>query len=379
MPETRLMNHSRPKILVVDDQEVNLELMEAHLVPEGSEVCFAGSGPEALDKLDSEQPDLVLLDIMMPEMDGNEVCRRLRSAPGHDTVPVVMITALEDEVDNRVKSIEAGADDFIEKPVVKRELLARVQSLIEKQQAYRALSQKNANLQAATQMSHDLRHMILHDIGTPISELDLALGLAMRREKDRKKAQLLQWMSLSTERLNRLTGDLLDLDRLEEGRLPLHRTVTDINALVRSELGHLRRHPDCLTRSILCSLAPGLPEAYVDANLLVRVLANLLNNALKYTPSDSSMQILTSASQDYVEVTVCDNGPGIPAEEREVIFDKYYQAENRHHPERKGQGLGLAFCKMVIDAHGGRIWVDGEQGACFHFTIPTEITGETSQ
>ncbi len=375
MPENQTIS-SRPKILVVDDQEVNLELMEAHLVPEGYDVCLAEDGPMALQKLEEDKPDLILLDVMMPGMDGHEVCRRLRNIPGNEATPVVMITALEDEVENRVQSIEAGADDFIEKPVVKRELLARVQSLLQKHRLYQSLNKQNERLQEASQMSHQLRHLILHDMSTPISELDMAVHLALRREKDRQQAQLLKWMSLSTDRLNRLTGDLLDIDRLEDGCLPLQKTAVDLNALIRIEISHLRKNPQNAQRHILCSLEPSLPLVTADPSMIHRVLVNLLSNVLKYTPPDSDIRISTQDHSEYAQVNVVDNGPGIPPEERELVFDRYYRAKTQCKEHRGGQGLGLTFCKMVVETHGGRIWVDGDEGAHFHFTLPTADTCE---
>ncbi len=373
------------KVLIVDDNILNLEVLEAHISTDGYEALTAEDGHEALQLVESENPDIILLDIMMPGMDGYEVCRRIKQNPLTQVIPIIMVTALEDDAGNRIKAIEVGADDFIQKPVNKVELLARVRSLLRIKSLHHELERRNQELKAknqdlikANQLREDLTNLIIHDMKNPLAQTQGALQLLQRDNSGmtEKNRRYLSWIMQSTDRLFSMVNDLLDVSRMEGGELSLERGPISINRIIRDNLEKISAPPYNHARTISIKLDESLPPVVGDRNILDRVVGNLLSNAAKYTPKDGEIWVETS--QDFPEelrVTVADNGSGISEEYHEKIFDKFFQAQAKREHQRISHGLGLTFCKLAVEAHGGRIWVESQEGkgSKFNFTIPVHF------
>lgn len=374
---------TRKKILIVDDNRLNLEVLDAHISTDGYDVLMAENGYDALRLVTSANPDLILLDIMMPGMDGYEVCKKLKKDHSTETIPIIMVTVLEDDAENRIKSIEAGADDFIQKPVNRVELLARVRSLLRIKSLHDELEHKNQELEIknrdlikANQLREDLTNLIIHDMKNPLAQIQ---GTVQLLQKDNngtaeKKERYLSWIAQSTDRLFLMVSDLLDVSKFEDGELFLQREPISINRIIRDNLERIDASRPNHTRSISATLDETLPPVMGDKDILDRVVDNLLSNAAKYTPEDGLIRVETNQDSDRVKVTVADNGSGIPAEYQEKIFEKFFQAQAKRDHQRIGHGLGLTFCKLAVEAHGGRIWVESQEGkgSKFNFTIPIE-------
>ena len=367
---------SEGRILVVDDMPVNVRLLAGILKLAGYDVVTASSGREALDRFQVSSIDVVLLDVMMPDMDGFEVCRRIKEEVFF--LPVVMVTALR-ETEDRVKALEAGADDFLTKPVDEVEVVARVKSLVRVKRQREELDLAYAELRRVEAMREDLTSMIVHDLRTPLTSLLTGLqSLELLGELTPDQLEMV-WIAVSGgQTLLSLINDLLDIGKMESGTVELKRQeiapgkmIDDAAAQVFALLPNKR-----LT---LTKEAPDtLPALSADQDKLCRTLVNLLGNAIKFTPPDGiiTLTVRYDAAQAELIFSVSDTGEGIPKEAFERIFEKFGQVETRKAGRTMSTGLGLTFCKLAVEAHGGRIWVESEpgKGSTFSFTIPSTVS-----
>jgi two-component system, sensor histidine kinase and response regulator len=372
-----------PLILVADDVAANVELLFDQLHVLGFRAVAAYDGPSALHACFEHRPDLCILDVSMPAGDlgvddrstGFEVCRRIKRDPRTKSIPVIFVTALSDTTD-RVKAIEAGGDDFLTKPHNRLVLGARVRSLIKLKAATDALEESYRKLREVEKMRDDLMKMIVHDLKTPLTAV--LATTEMLRDGDFGPVSDRQTTALSdaegkAEDLLALIDDLLEVWRLEEATITLDLQPIAPAALF-AELLHewqLRFKQEGAAAAV--DVHEDTPVFEADKALLMRVLGNLVQNSLTHTATSVQLQLGAKRDGDGVLLTVADNGPGIPQEYHELIFRKFERVKNPSIPRTRSSGLGLAFCKLVVDAHGGRIWVrsQGEgQGSAFHIYLP---------
>jgi signal transduction histidine kinase len=365
------------KVLVVDDNAANRALAEATLTEEGYEVVLASGGQEGIDAFEREQPDCVLLDVRMPDLDGFAVCARIRSLPEGAHTPVVFLTALRD-VDTFDRALQAGGDDFLTKPVRPTELIIRVQAALklkkmsaELREHYDLVRSQRDDLMRLTLQKERLSAFVVHDLKNPVASLDLhaQVLLADRELSPRARDSALQIRS-DARGLMRLILNLLDISKSEEGKLDMKPTAVDLDALARE----IRDAAEVKAQAAGVTLDLGIDAraATADADLLRRVLENLLDNALRHTPRGGTVRVTSDATDAHTHLRIADNGPGIAPEMRERIFDPFVQLESDHRATtRTGRGLGLTFCRLAVEAHGGRIWVeDARPGAVFVVSLP---------
>jgi two-component system, sensor histidine kinase and response regulator len=373
-----------PHVLVVDDIEQNVMLLEAYLSLQNYRISKAYTGEEALKKVEQEPPDIILLDVMMPGIDGYEVCRRLKSDPKTQFIPIVMVTALQ-EIEDKIKGIDAGADDFISKPFNKEELFTRVKSLLrikrlydELEQSYRTVADKNEQLITLDRMKDGLTHMIVHDLKNPLAAIMGYLRIitaGMLGDLTDKQMETLTATLRNSEYLLNMIANLLDISRMEEGQLKLKYETFPLREIVEQNIAGLKILAEPENKSLLIELPADLPDLEADKSLLYRVLTNLISNSIKHTYRDEGKVIITATvdtEKQMMQVNVIDNGEGIPKEYLDKIFDKFTQVETKKLGKKLDTGLGLTFCKLAVEAHGGKIWVESEpdKGSVFSFTIP---------
>jgi signal transduction histidine kinase len=354
------MSAPRHSILVVDDVEPNRKLAKRILVSAGYDVVLSASGEEGLEAFRTHSPSLVLLDVRMPGMDGFQTCARLRSQQGACDTPIIFLTALDDS-DAHTKAMAVGADDFLTKPIRREELLIRVSSLLR-------LKKLSAELRARCDLAHrqheqleqlqkqkdELIALIVHDLKCPLAVLKLNVEFALDSEDvPGEVRESLGAMVDSIDTIRRMVMDLLDIGRAESGALVLKRVRFDVGALVDRVAASLRRRFAEKSQRLELHAEPAFVEA--DCELLRRVIENLTDNACKYTDVGGVISIHTSKHRDSVKLEVIDEGPGIPEEAHERVFEKYVQLGEQRH--RGSRGLGLAFCKLAVEAHGGQIWI----------------------
>ncbi|MGQ9667660.1 MAG: response regulator [Anaerolineae bacterium] len=386
-------------ILIVDDDRLHQAVLQRTLVEAGFHVWLASEGQRALEIIRNETPDLILLDYRLPDMDGLQLLNKMRSA--FPDIAVVFMTAYGSE-EVAVEALRSGADDYLIKPFRPWHILTVVEESLEKARQRRLtrilldeLRQSNLRLrakqqeleaehQALQEAYRQLEHfdqlkeewlsMMVHDLKSPIgivlSAVDL-LGSDFESQMDEDQRAVLESARRASAQLLSMMSNLLDVQRLEIGKLALMHTQVDVNELVRrvgmSILPRIRE----AHLSLQFHLREGLPAVSADEELIERVVTNLLDNARKFTPAFGTITISTAADAGEIQVSVADSGQGIPAEDRQRVFEKFSQLQ-RPGQTRRGSGLGLTFCRLAVEAHGGRIWVEDNvpQGSKFIFTLP---------
>jgi signal transduction histidine kinase len=371
-----------PLILVADDVPANVELLFDQLHVLGFRAIPAYDGPSALRACFEGKPDLCILDVSMPAGDlgcddrstGFEVCRRIKRDPRTKNIPVIFVTALNDTTD-RVKAIEAGGDDFLTKPHNRLVLGARVRSLLKLKAATDALEESLRKQRELQKMRDDLMKMIVHDLKTPLTSVLATMEMLLDGDfgslvVEQRKA--VGDAESKAEDLLALINDVLEVSRIEEAELTLDLQPIAPAALL-TEIEHeweVRFQQEGAQATV--DVADDAPVFEADKELLKRVLNNLVQNAVTHSAQAVKIEFKAQKDADGVLFTISDNGPGIPPQYHEVIFRKFERVKTQGVPRTRSSGLGLAFCKLVVDAHGGRIWVQSAegQGSAFHFTLP---------
>jgi two-component system sensor histidine kinase/response regulator len=373
-----------PLILVADDVPANVELLCDQLGTLGYRVETATDGPSAVEACFAKKPDLCILDVSMPagslavddRSTGFEVCRRIKRDPRTARIPVIFVTALNDTSD-RVKAIEAGGDDFLTKPHNRQILGARLRSLLRLKFATDALEESYRKLRELEKVRDDLMKMIVHDLKSPLTSVLAALEMVLDGDfgpVSPAQRRALGDAEAKAEDLLALIEDLLEVARIEEASIQLDVQPIAPAALLTEVLHEWEMRLAQEEASATMDVADDTPVFNADKGLIKRVFSNLIQNALTHSPRNVSISLRArhDGATDGVLFTVADNGPGIPAEYHEIIFRKFEQAKSPAAPRVRSSGLGLAFCKLAVEAHGGRIWVQSAEGkgSQFHFTLP---------
>jgi len=368
---------SRPRILVVDDNEQNRALVRAALEDEDYDLTLVADGAEAIAAFEAERPDCVLLDVRMPGMSGFEVCAKIRSLPQGTDTPVVFLTALRD-VDTFDAALRSGGDDFLTKPVRPTELVLRVQAALRirrlnaSNREYYELARKQRDDLIRLQLQKErLMAFVVHDLKNPVGVVDLHAQVLLRsKELPEKLRASATSIRDEVRSMIRLITNLLDISKSEEGKLVLASVSVDLPRLVSEVFEAL--DVAAKARNVTLKRETLVEHVRADADLLRRVLENLLDNALRHAPEGSSVEISATRRETDVEVRVSDAGGGVPPELRERIFDPFVQVESKDSSvTRTGRGLGLTFCRLAVEAHGGRIWLeDANPGAVFCLSLP---------
>ena len=366
-------------ILIVDDTPANLHVLTSMLSSAGYRPRPTPSGAMALRAAESELPDLVLLDIRMPGMDGYEVCRRLKSDARLREVPVIFLSALADSAD-KLEAFRAGGVDYITKPFQVEEVQARVETHLRIGALQRALEGSNRDLAEANDglrvleaLRDDFVHMLVHDMRTPLTVVGGCLDLLETTEPglSAEAKAVLHDAKGSVIALIGMVSSVLDVSRMQAGKLPLTREPCAPGDLVRQvfrQLGLLAGR-----RKLTVAVAEPAPVVSADRDLVVRVLQNLIGNAIKFTHRDKGeIAVAVDGGPSSVRVAVKDNGIGIPAEQLEKVFEKFVQVDGSAEKRKSSSGLGLTFCKLAVEMHGGRIGVEStlQVGSTFWFELP---------
>jgi two-component system sensor histidine kinase/response regulator len=357
-----------PNILVVDDTPANLQLLVGMLKEHGFKVRPVPNGELALRAVRISPPDLILLDISMPEMDGYEVLARLKADEATRDIPVLFISALS-ETAGKVRAFHAGGVDYVTKPFQFEEVVARVRTHLELRRQKVEIRRSLDQLRELERLRDDLTQMIVHDMRSPLLGLQLTIDLLVTSDlgASAENAEMLETARQAVVALIEMVNQVLDVSRLETGKIELQRTKSDLAGLIRQAVDSIR--PLAGKRTIL--VQAGEFAAEVDPDLIRRVLANLLGNAVKFTAQDGRITISASDSGSTIRVEVRDNGVGIAPGDHQRIFNKFSQVQTAS--KRRGSGLGLAFAKMAVEAHGGAVGVESSLGAgsTFWFTLPS--------
>ena len=368
---------SKPdRILVVDDSPDNVFLIQAILEEEGYKISTAADGRSALAQLEEELPDLVLLDVMMPGMDGYEVTQRIRAMTSLPFIPILLITAYDQP--SVAQGLDTGADDFIRKPVEVDELLARVRALLR-------LKHSVDERDAIARQREDFVSRLTHDLRTPLIAADRMLNLMLQGalgELSPTMLEAISTMTRSNQNLLTMANTLLEVYRYEAGRKTLSFSPVDLRDLLKEiieELSPLANDKKLSLSLELFENNSNHREQFTvagDRLELHRVFTNIIGNAIKFTDTGSIDVRLNSANTSpnsgrrEVTIEIQDTGPGIPKEEQAWLFERFRQGRHKH----SGSGLGLHLSQRIVEAHQGTIQVKSEvgQGSLFVISLPAK-------
>jgi len=381
---------ARETILVIDDNLQNREVAEGHLVSAGYDAVLADSGETGLARFQERRPGLVLLDVVMPRMDGFETCRRLRALPGGPDVPILFLTALGD-LGTHKAALDSGADDFLTKPINRTELLIRLRSLLrirrlsdELRSNYEVIRSQRDELLTVQRQRLELATLIVHDLKNPLSSIlsNVEYLNASAAIPERERESLSDVLRASRS-MFRMVMNLLDVSRSDDGALVPRCLEFDVAALLAEIWSETVHRLEEKGQTLSVSVEPAVGAIVADRDLVRRVVENLIDNSHKYSPRNGRISIdVTAVALDAgdgqppvpaIDLRVRDEGAGIPADYRTRIFEKYVRVEDRGVMQpRNSQGLGLVFCRIAVEAHGGHIWVEdnGAKGSCFCLRLP---------
>ncbi|MBF0452897.1 MAG: hybrid sensor histidine kinase/response regulator, partial [Candidatus Magnetomorum sp.] len=354
-------------ILIVDDNLVNLRVMMQHLSEEGYETRIAQNGQQALEQLNIALPDLILLDIMMPDMDGFETCQHIKDIPSAQNIPIIFMTALT-ETESKVKGLKLGAVDYITKPFQHEEVLARINTHLTIRRQQVALNHLNATKDRFFSIiAHDLRGVF-----NPLMiSTDMLIKIAMKEDSP-KMIKFSTAVRKSTQNAYELLENLLTWSRCQRNGIDVSFGKMDIGQVIERNL--LLYKEKAKQKNI--SLTHNVPKnilVYADRNITDTILRNLIANALKFTYPDGHIQIFIESKDNSVHVSVRDDGIGIDQDGLEKLFKIESKYKKKGTADEHGTGLGLILCKELSIKNNGNIWVTSEvgNGSIFTFTLQT--------
>ncbi|GAB4538716.1 MAG: hypothetical protein Kow0063_26860 [Anaerolineae bacterium] len=383
-------------VLVIDDDELSLKIIADALHETPYRVLTASNTADGMRQARQDQPNLIITNAAMPDTDNTELIALLKASAPEASVIAMTDYGAEQLAANALKQ---GAEEYLTRPVRPWEIIASAAEVLERaelrrrnrqltqalrqrkaelEQRNKELEDANARLREADIWKENLSSMIVHDLKNPLGVIQGTMIYFMGtlgEELDEKQAQLLESALISADRALRLIGAILDVHRLEEGRMPLELQPVALDDVIELCLDEVYPLLTMHRLTATMEIPDALPPVQADYTTLQRVIGNLLDNAIKFTPAGGHITVRARRLADEVQLSVSDTGYGIPVEQQERIFEKFAQAGIRAEGQRAGVGLGLTFCKLAIEAHGGRIWVESAEGSgtTFHFVLPLSI------
>ena len=350
-------------ILIVDDTPANLSVLVDTLSESGYQLMVAEDGEDALAQTAHTQPDLILLDVMMPGIGGFETCRRLKAQPSTRDIPVIFMTALT-ETAEKVKAFNAGAVDYITKPIQHEEALARIST---------HLTIRRLRLELEQQLALKERFMRIagHDLRNPLCLILMSGELARRKGATPEVTEYLESIHSSAGQMRRIIDTFLNVRKPGDAhRGPMDRT--DLNLVIAAVASQNEPAAERKQVTLSLELTPELPRAKADAGHAYQALTNYVSNAIKFLPTGGIIAIRTTATELTLRAEVQDNGPGVPAAERAALFTEYARLSNRPTGGEESTGLGLSIVKQLVESEGGRVGADfpASGGSIFWFELP---------
>ena len=370
-------------LLLVDDLEENLLALEALLKRDGVVCLKARSGDEALELLLVHDFALALVDVQMPGMDGFQLAEFMRGNANARHIPIIFVTAGSADQQRRFRGYEAGAVDFIQKPVETDILKSKANVFIELyRQRQEILSHRDelkayaAALSAADRRKNDFIAMLGHELRNPVMAFRAGLQLLERQTDAERSALIHARMEVQAHHLSRLIEDLLDVARIDQGKISLKRERVTVQSIIDSAVDTSRPKIDAGRHDLTVDM-PGSP-IWLDGDFtrLSQVVSNLLTNAAKYTPSEGRIQVSANRVEDRVRIDVADNGVGVPEEMQVRVFELFTQSKGPDDRSREGLGIGLALVRELVEMHEGAVELESNgPGSGSRFTVWFPVVG----
>lgn len=368
------INRSEYKILIVDDVVSNVLLLKVLLTNEKFNIATATNGTQALEQVKAEQPDLILLDVMMPDMSGFEVAQHLKSDPETCEIPIIFLTALNSTADI-VKGFQVGGNDFISKPFNKEELIIRVTHQISLIAAKRIILQKTEELRKTILGRDKLYSVIAHDLRSPMGSIKMVLNMLILNLPSeaigKEMFEMLTMANRTTEEVFSLLDNLLKWTKSQIGKLNVVYQDFDIVGVTKGIIEIFSMVAELKEITIRLDSAPAL-DIHADADMIKTVIRNLLSNALKFSNKGGEITVSIVEREVDILISVKDNGCGISKEDQSKLLhaDTHFSTFGTENEE--GSGLGLLLCQDFILKNGGTLWLESEKGvgSTFSFNIP---------
>jgi signal transduction histidine kinase len=324
----------------------------------------------------NDPPDLVLLDVMMPEIDGLEVLRRIREHPETVELPVIMVTALGDTRDV-IRGLELGANDYLTKPPQFEVLVARVRTQLKLKRLQDQRREDIQRLRELDALKDKFLQIAAHDLRNPLNNIVMSAELLDEHKDefeqiDPEFKRILKMVRMAIGMMQSIINDFLDLQAMESGQLELQRERTPLNEVIEQVLLQFGSYAEQKEVDVRAELADDLPDCFADPNRLMQIASNLIGNAIKYTHPGGSVTVTSRPRDGYLRVEVEDNGPGILEEEMPLLFTPFSRLSNKPTGGEKSSGVGLSIARHLVELHEGTIGVDSTAGtgSTFWFEIP---------
>lgn len=372
-------------VLIVDDRPENIQVISSILYQRGVNIAIAQSGQEALDIAHRKAPDLILLDVTMPEMSGFAVCEQLKDFSETRHIPIIFLTA-RTQPEDVVKGFGCGAVDYITKPFHPAELLSRVFTHLELKHSRDIITYQNQQLTEQNQALHEANaskdkffSLIAHDLRNPFNTLLSLAGLL----KDELSLYTMEEIEHYIHRIYQaaehsytLLENLLEWSRSQTGKIPFMPQTAYLKLLLHESIRPLEQHAHDKGISIVVDMAENL-ACSADIRMLSTIIRNLISNAVKFTASGGTITINGIEDDGSVHICVCDTGIGMKPEYVNQLFRIDVHHSTPGTADEKGSGLGLILCKEFVEKHGGTIHVESEigKGSCFTVTLPKHGDG----
>jgi two-component system, sensor histidine kinase and response regulator len=370
--------------LIVDDVPENLQVLGSMLQRKGYDVNVASSGADALSFVAKQPPDLILLDVAMPQMDGFQVCEALKANPDTKHIPVMFLTAHSDK-ERIVHGFQSGGVDYITKPFHAAELMARVRTHLELKLSRELIEKRNDELQALNDEKNELLGIVAHDLKNPLNGIRGIAELLIKTDnmpQDELK-EFSQGIYDSAEKMFTLIANLLSVNAIERGAVHLDIQPVPVTGIVQHLVSEYRQRAEA--KNITLNLNAPAPEATAlcDETALVQVLDNLVSNAVKYSPHGKNVYIsIEQTAQsapnaqsaehhdgEYIRISIRDEGPGFSDEDKTRLFGKFAKLSAKPTGNEHSTGLGLSIVKKMMDAMGGDVWCESSAGAGATFVL----------
>lgn len=372
-------------IMVVDDVMSNVLLLKVLLSNEEYKVITASFGRQALEMARAKNPDLILLDVMMPDLSGFEVAQYLKADPETADIPIIFLTALNSTQDI-VKGFNVGASDFVSKPFNKEELLIRVMHQISLIAAKRIILRKTEELHNTILGRDKLYSVIAHDLRSPMSAVKMVLNLlAVSLPKEligEEMTEMIVQANEQVEEIFSLLDNLLKWTKSQTGRLNVVRQKFIVSECIfgMADIFNMVASSKNIKLVIKENTVDDKQEVNADIDMVKTILRNLISNAIKFSKEGTSIEVFCSHKEDFAVISVQDHGCGISKEDQAKLFNTktHFSKYGTHNEE--GSGLGLLLCKDFAEKNGGDLWLESEEGvgSVFSFSIPLASTNELS-
>ncbi|MAO64795.1 MAG: hypothetical protein CL666_07320 [Balneola sp.] len=366
-------------ILIVDDTQANLHLLSRVLDKSGFRYVEATNGKDAIEAAKKHEPDLILLDIMMPDMNGFDVIKKLKSIPEVSDIPVILLSSLTDTVD-KVKAFKVGGVDYITKPFQKEETLARINAhlqirFLQKQlnQRITILREREVELSRLNKKKDDLVRTVSHDIKNPLTGIIGLVKLLKDSDKvtEEERKQMLSVIEESGANLLNLVREVLDRESKKAHSEELDYETVSVKAIIERVIAMNKAKAIVKNINLNYSISPKDLTAEVDQNKIEIAVNNLVSNALKFTPTGGNVVVEVASEQPQIYINVTDSGIGIPEKMQPDLFKNNDYSREGTSGEL-GTGLGLDIVQLYVELHGGNVSVESEldKGTTFYLKIP---------